>query len=163
MTDEQKIIIMKKAVANVMENWDMERDCPKTSKPMYILTDTPYGKNSYEKKVTRIVSIQQNMKPNLKSTTHDITLNNLFHSTHSRYYLDSVTINMFWYGGHYCNHQLLQPIHDVMAEVFRYHKRGGVQRPLMEINYSIFFSGVYRDIDFLETVDESYHFLCGMV
>jgi hypothetical protein len=75
MTIEQQFIILKKAVSNVMENWDLERDCPKTSKPMYILTDTPYGKNSYEKKVTRIVCIQQKMEPYLKSTIHDITLN----------------------------------------------------------------------------------------
>jgi hypothetical protein len=47
-----------------------------------------------------------------------------------------------------------------MADMFRYQKRGGVQRPLMEIKNTFYFSGVYRDIDFLETVDESYHFLC---
>lgn len=160
MTYEQKVNLYNKAVDDVLANWDIENDCPKTSTPMFNLTDTPYGKYTYEKKATRIANIQVKMEPYLKSTIHDIVLKEFFHCAHSRYYLDSSTINKFWYGEHYCNHQLLQPIHDVMSEVFRYQNRGGVQRPLIEIDYHDFFSCIYSDIDFLETVNESYHIVC---
>ena len=160
MTYEQKLNLYNKAVANVMANWDIEKDCPKTSTPMFAETDEPYSRYSHEEKATRIVNIQEALEPYLKSTIHDIVLKEFFHCAHFHYYLDSSTINKFWYGEHYCNHQLLQPIHDVMAEVFRFQNRGGVQRPMMEIDYSDYFSHIYVDVDFLEAVDASYHFVC---
>ena len=127
---------------------------------MFSETDEPYSRYSGEEKATRIVNIQEAMEPYLKSTIHYIVSNEFFESARASYYLERSIIEKYRYGNYYCNHQLLQPIHDVIAEVFRYQNRSGVQRPLMEIDYSDYFSHIYVDVDFLEAVDVSYHFVC---
>ncbi len=160
MTYEQKLELYNKAVSRVMENWDFEKDCPKTIAPMFAETDEPYSRYSHEEKATRIVNIQEAMEPYLKSTIHYIVSNEFFDGSRSCYYLERSVIEKYRYYNHHCNHQLLQPIHDVIAEVFRYQNRGGVQRPLMEIDYSEYFSHIYVDVDFLEAVDASYQFVC---
>ena len=88
MTYEQQLNLYNKAVSNVLDNWDFEKDRPKTVAPMFSETDEPYSRYSGEEKATRIVNIQEAMEPYLKSTIHYIVSNEFFESARASYYLE---------------------------------------------------------------------------
>lgn len=56
----------------------------------------------------------------------------------------------------------MQPIHDVIAEVFRYKHHEGIQLSIVEDDAEEFFSKIYKDTDFLKHIDSRYHKICKM-
>lgn len=126
---------------------------------MFSLTDAKYSRYSYEEKATRIVNIQEAMEIYIKSTIYKTINNVFFQRSYSNYYFEPNVIEEIL-DKYSFDPRLFQPIHDVMAEVFRHQCRVGLNRPLIKEDCKRYFFWIYNDVDFLDMIDENYHFIC---
>lgn len=113
---------------------------------------------SYIEMHNRIASIQIMMEDYIKSSIRSVVLDNFIYGKNSSYYLNPEIIDK-------CNefifpHYLTQPIHDVVADVFRYKYQNGIERPIFEEDIKSYFSGIYKDTYFLEKIEERDWLLC---
>ena len=124
-------------------------------KSNFSITNCP---KSQEEADNIIASIQAVMEDYIKSSIYNIVVDSFIYGKNSSYYLNPEIIEK-------CNetlfpHYLTQPIHDAVADVFRYNYRNGIERPIFEENIKSFFSEIYKDTYFLDKIIESDWFIC---
>ena len=127
---------------------------------MLSMSDSKYSQYDYQESVTRIVNIQQEMESYIKSCIHGYIEDRFIYACNSDDFLDPEIKEIFREVR--LPHYLMQPIHDVIAEVFRYNHHEGVQISITEDDVEEFFSKEYNDTDFLKHIDPRYHKICKM-
>lgn len=127
---------------------------------MLSMSDANYSQYDYQENITRIVNIQEEMEVYIKSSIQVYFENRFVYGHNSRDYLEPEVKEKYSEVG--LPHYLTQPIHDVIAEVFRYNHHEGVQLSIIEDDVEEFFSKIYKDTDFLKRIAPRYHKICKM-
>lgn len=103
--------------------------------------------------------IQAVMSTYTLSSVHSEVRDTFFKETNCRYYLDlNIALDVRQRDVYY--HELYRPIHDCIAEVFRYNYRYGIQYELSPADFHKFFDMKYKDTYFLEQIEPYRHFVC---
>lgn len=121
------------------------------------ISSTP---KSYAETNNRIAFIQETMEEYIKSSIEYEVINIFIYGKNARWYLNPEIIDKC--DSIHFPHFLTQPIHDVVADGFRYNYRNGIERPVFEENINSFFSEVYKDTYFLDKINESDWFICKL-